>query len=406
VYASIVPLFGEDGKVRGVIGSYADFSDRKQAELALKEADRRKNEFLATLAHELRNPLAPMRNALQLLNLADDDREIQAKARGILERQLGQMVRLIEDLLDVSRITQNRLQLRKERIDVRAAIQSALEATRPFIEEFGHELTVTLPPKPVLLDADPVRIAQVFTNLLNNAVKFTPKGGHIWLTADAENGEILVSVRDTGIGIAAEHLPHLFAMFSQVTSALERTQGGLGIGLSLVRGLTELHGGGVEARSGGPGMGSEFVIRLPVAAMTKESGRNEARGGKPFCCEAKRRILVVDDNEDSAESLGTMLRLVGHDIRTAHDGLEALQAARVFRPELVLLDIGLPKMNGYEVARKMREQPWAKCVLLVAVTGWGQEEDKQRALEAGFDYHLTKPVELAAIHSLLASCWK
>jgi PAS domain S-box-containing protein len=400
VYASIAPLFHADGKVRGVIGSYADFSERKQAEQALKEADQRKNEFLATLAHELRNPLAPISNALHLLRLSGNNPELQAEARGIMERQLGQMVRLIDDLLDVSRITRNKLKLRKERIELATAIQSALEATQPLIERLAHRLTVMLPPDPLYVHADPVRLAQVFTNLLNNAAKFTPRGGHIWFAADRQNANVLVSVRDTGIGIAGEHLPRLFALFSQVTPALERSQGGLGIGLSLVRGLVELHGGSVEARSEGLGRGSEFVVRLPVCS-TAVQGPQKQEGECKLISSSCSRILVVEDNQDCAASLGRLLKQLGHDIRTALDGLEAVQIAETFQPQVVLLDIGLPKINGYDVARRIRQQPWGRNLLLIAMTGWGQEEDKRRAWEAGFDHHLVKPANLKTLLGLL-----
>jgi PAS domain S-box-containing protein len=381
----------------------ADFLERIRFEQALKEADRRKDEFLATLAHELRNPLAPIRNALHILQLAADDREIQAQVRAVMERQLGQMVRLIDDLLDVSRVTRNKLELRKEQIELATAIQSAVEATQPLMENLAHELTVTLPREPVYLDADPVRLSQIFSNLLNNAAKFTDRAGQVWLTALKQGGEVLVSVRDTGIGIASEHLPRLFDMFSQASPALDRSQGGLGIGLSLVRRLVELHGGSIEAHSQGPGLGSEFIVRLPVIASivpAPEKPNGEvapARSGRSY------RILVVDDSRDAAYGLGKMLQMLGHDIRTAYDGLEAVQAEAAFRPDVVLLDIGLPKMNGYEAARQIRKQPWGKNLLLVAVTGWGQEEDKQRAREAGFDHHLTKPVEPEAVLNLLAT---
>jgi signal transduction histidine kinase/integral membrane sensor domain MASE1/CheY-like chemotaxis protein len=408
-YGAASPLFDKRSKVRGCIAAFMDVTELRRLEQELRQkvgelaaADRRKDEFLATLAHELRNPLAPIRNSLHLLQLAADNRDIQQRARTVMERQLAQMVRLIDDLLDVSRITRSKLQLRRERIDLATALQSAREATQPLIDGSNLALTVTLPPEPIYVDADTARLAQVFTNLLNNAAKYTERGGHIWLTAQREAGEIVVSVRDTGIGIAAEHVPHLFEMFSQVAPALERSQGGLGIGLALVRGLVELHGGCAEARSAGPGLGSEFIVRLPVVpapALAPESGTGLAAPFGPGC-----RILVVDDNRDSAESLGMMLRVVGHDIRTAHDGLEALQAAAAFQPQVVLLDIGLPKLNGYEVSRRLRQEPWGKEVLLIALTGWGQEEDRQRALEAGFNHHLTKPPDPNTLLELLPRC--
>jgi PAS domain S-box-containing protein len=369
----------------------SEIEERRKLVQELAVADRQKNEFLATLAHELRNPLAPIRNALHLLHLATDP-GVQQRAVGMIERQLGQMVRLVDDLLDVSRITSGKLKLHKERIELAAAVQSALETTRPLLDEAEHELSVVLPPDPVYVEADLTRLAQVFTNLLNNSIKYTEKGGRIWLTARRQDGEVLVSVRDTGIGITAEHLPHLFEMFSQAIPALERSGGGLGVGLALARRIVELHGGSIEVRSEGPGQGSEFLVRLPAAAALDDAQPSPARA----------RILIADDNKDSAESLSLLLEVTGYETRTAHDGLEALQAAETYRPGVMLLDIGMPKINGYEVARRIREQPWGKDMLLVAITGWGQEEDKRRAREAGFDHHLTKPVSLADLEDLLA----
>jgi PAS domain S-box-containing protein len=393
----------QDASGRKYVGGVGvDITERRRAEEALRQADRRKDEFLATLAHELRNPLAPLRNAVELLRRGEGQADLSEKARGMMERQLAVMVRLVDDLLDISRIARGKLQLRKERVDLASVVHSAVEAARPSIEAQAHELTVTLPPQPVYLDADSVRLAQVFLNLLTNAAKYTEKGGHIWLTAERQGGEVVASVRDTGIGVAAEHLPHLFEMFSQVAPALERSQGGLGIGLALVRGLVELHGGSVEARSGGPGLGSEFLVRLPVVGAPAEAPREPTGDGEKVGGARTCRILVVDDNRDAADSLALMLRLKGHDIQTAHDGLEAIQAAAAFRPEVVLLDIGLPKMNGYEAAQYIRAQPWGGHMALIAVTGWGQEEDKRRSLEAGFDHHLTKPVDPAALEKLLA----
>ena len=375
--------------------------ERIRVEQTLKEADRRKDEFLATLAHELRNPLAPICNAVELLRRADSDAALMEKARSMMERQVGQMVRLVDDLLDISRITSGKLRLRTESVELAAIIRSAVEAARPLIETQGHELTITLPPEPVYLKADLIRLAQVFSNLLTNAVKYTEKGGHIWLSAVRQDGDVAVSVRDTGIGIAAEHLPRLFEMFSQVEPALERSQGGLGIGLALVRGLVELHGGRVEARSAGPGKGSEFIIHLRMLESPVLAPKEPVEGEK-FRHGPTHRILVVDDNRDAADSMAMMLRMMGHETNTAYDGLEAVQATAAFRPDVVLLDIGLPKMNGYEVARHIRKQRWGNSMALIALTGWGQEEDKRRALEAGCDHHLTKPVEAVTLAKLLA----
>jgi PAS domain S-box-containing protein len=396
------PLVDRDGQVRGSVGAFLDITELNKVQQALIEADQRKDEFLATLAHELRNPLAPLRNAVELLRRAGGDAALLEKARSMMERQVGQMVRLVDDLLDISRITRGKIQLRKERVELAAVVRSAVEAARPLIEAQAHELTVTLPPQPLYLDADPTRLAQVFSNLLTNAAKYTEKGGHVWLTAERQGGEAVVSVRDTGMGIAADYLPHVFEMFSQAAPALERSQGGLGVGLALVRGLVELHGGTIEARSGGPGLGSEFIVRLPVAQRPAQVAQEPSGDGQKCRSVPKCRILVVDDNRDTADSLAIMLRLAGHDIHTAYDGLEGLQAAATFRPDVVLLDIGLPRMNGYEAARHIREQPWGKGMALIALTGWGQDEDKRRALEAGFDHHLTKPVDALTLEKLLA----
>jgi signal transduction histidine kinase/ActR/RegA family two-component response regulator len=402
ILGNAVPIQTPDGTVRGAIAAFMDITELKEGQRALKEADRRKDEFLATLTHELRNPLAPLRNALELLQRSEGDAAVNQQARSMMGRQLDQMVRLIDDLLDMSRISQGKVQLRKERVELKAVIQSGVDAVQPLVQAQSHELTVTLPTEPIYLHADSTRLGQIISNLLNNAAKYTEKGGHIWLTAERQGNEAVVSVRDTGIGIAAENLPHIFEMFSQVAPALERSQGGLGIGLSLVRGLVEVHGGKVEARSAGIGMGSEFVVRLPVVDAPVHAAVEPSGDGDKSHVGPKRRILVVDDNRDAADSMAMMLQMMGHETHTAYDGLEALQTAAGFRPVVVLLDIGLPKINGYEVARHMREQPWGKGVALIALTGWGQEEDKRRALEAGFDHHLTKPVQAAALEKLLA----
>ncbi len=366
----------------------------------LRESDRRKNEFLAMLAHELRNPLAPIRNAVQIMRLTGGNAEAVHSASEMMERQIGQMVRLVDDLLDVSRISRGKIELRRGRIELASAVNHAVEAIRPQCKSRDHALTATLPPQPVYLNADPTRLAQVVGNLLNNACKFTERGGRIWLTVERERGEAVIRVRDTGIGIAADQLPRVFEMFTQVDTSLERTQGGLGIGLTLVKKLVEMHGGTVEVHSAGIGQGSEFVVRLPILVETAKPAP-EPTVSEPTRTTA-RRILVVDDNWDSAESLAILLELTGNKTHTAYDGLEAVEAAATFKPDVVLLDIGLPKLNGYEAARKIREEPWGKSMMLVALTGWGQEEDRQRSREAGFDAHLVKPVDHAALTKLLA----
>jgi len=366
------PVRDAGGRVYRMVGIAEDITDKKRAEESLKEADRRKNEFLATLAHELRNPLAPIRIGLELLRRGQGNAAATDQACGMMERQVSQMVRLIDDLLDISRITRGRLQLRKERVELAAAVRNAVETSRPLVEASNHQLAIRLPPDPIYLNADPTRLAQVFSNLLNNAAKYTDRGGRIWLTADQRDHEVVVRVRDTGIGIPEEHLPGIFEAFSQTAPALERSQGGLGIGLSLVRGLVELHGGAVDAHSEGPAKGSEFVVRLPIIETSASPVQPPGREPEKARGRTKHRILVVDDSRDAADSLAMMLRLMGHELAVAHDGLEAVQAATAFRPDVVLLDIGMPKMNGYEAARHVREQPWGKDMVLVAVTGWGR----------------------------------
>ena len=378
----------------------AEAALRAQSE-QLRDSDRRKDEFLATLAHELRNPLAPIRNALQIIQLAGNNGPAVEQARVMMERQLGQMVRLIDDLLDVSRISRGKFELRKERIDLAAAIKSAVDTAQPLIDAAGHRLTVTMSPRPIYLDADPVRLAQVFSNLLNNAAKYMERGGRIWLTVTPGDDEVVVSVRDTGIGIPAEALPNIFDMFSQVDHSLEKAQGGLGIGLTLVKQLLEMHGGRIEARSDGPNKGAEFIAHLPIVKAAGSSERTESaaqpRGHAPTC-----RILVADDNRDAAESMSTVLRLMGNEVRTVHDGLQAVEEAAAFRPDMVLLDIGMPRLNGYDAARRIRAQRWGKSIMVVAMTGWGQDEDKRRAAEAGFDRHFTKPVNPDDLEQLIA----
>ena len=390
---------------------------------ALRDADRRKNEFLATLAHELRNPLAPVRNAVEILRMKGPDIPELHWARDIIDRQTQAMTRLIDDLMDISRINQGKLELKREQVELANIVQGAIETSRPLIESMGHELTVTLPPGPVIVDADLTRLAQVFLNLLNNAAKYTERGGRIELMASVEcrvaSGEpenpaslatrhstldtpfVVVSVTDTGIGIPADKLPTLFEMFSQVEEALSRSQGGLGIGLCLVKRLVEMHGGSVEAKSGGLGQGSEFVVRLPIV-VEQTYPRQASDDGDQAQPTSDLRILVVDDNRDAAESLAMLLKMMGNNVHTAHDGEEAVTAAREFQPQLVLCDIGLPKLNGYEACRQMKAQAWDKNMILIAVTGWGQDDDRRKSAAAGFDHHLIKPVDPQALMKLLA----
>jgi PAS domain S-box-containing protein len=380
------------------VGVFFDDTERKAAELALREADQRKDIFLATLAHELRNPLAPIRNAAQILSSPKLGPEKLQWAQNVIQRQVKHMALLLDDLLDVARITQGKLELKKQRIVLNSVIDSAVEAARPLLDGKSHRLTVTLPSEPVTLDADPLRLSQVIGNLLTNAAKYTDAGGHITLTGRMVDSGLSLSIKDDGIGIPAESLKGIFAMFFQVEGAEDRSEGGLGIGLALVNGLVELHGGRVEARSEGLGRGSEFVVQLPIISHSTVTPPIDltvpaAQG---------RRILVADDNQDAANSLAMILELSGHEVRVAHDGRAALSVAQTFRPCTVLLDIGMPHLTGYEVAKALRQEPWGADVCLVALTGWGQESDRQRAIDAGFDHHLTKPVDTGVLEALLS----
>jgi PAS domain S-box-containing protein len=385
----------------GVVCYFNDVSRHVLARQALAEADRRKDEFLATLAHELRNPLAPIRNMLEVMKRADGNGPLMEQARTTMGRQLSHMVRLIDDLLDVSRISRGKVELKRERVELASVMSLAVEACRPLVDGARHEMKVILPQEPIYLNADPVRLAQVFGNILNNASKYTDPGGKIWLTAERQGSGVVVKVKDTGIGIPSDQLGGIFELFTQVDRTLERSQGGLGIGLTLVKQLVEMHGGTVTAHSDGAGQGSEFVVRLPILIeQPKAEQSTEASTQKST---AGRRILVVDDNEDSAMSLAMLLEISGHEVRTANDGLESIDVAEEFRPDVVLMDIGMPKLNGYDAASRIRAQPWGERMILVAVTGWGQEEDRRRTAEAGFDSHLVKPVDYAAFVRLLAS---
>jgi signal transduction histidine kinase/DNA-binding response OmpR family regulator len=368
----------------------------------IQEEDRRKNEFLAMLSHELRNPLAPVRNAVHVLRQSKIDHPQLNWARDVIDRQVTHLVRLVDDLLDVSRITRGKIRLQTEPLDAAAVVAGAVETSRPLVESHRHQLHVTLPAEPLAMHGDPARLAQVLANLLNNAAKYTPDGGEIWLSAAREGGEIVFRVRDTGTGIPPEMLGKVFDLFTQIDHSLDRAQGGLGIGLTLVRRLVEMHGGAVEARSEGAGRGSEFTVRLPATGRVPTPA--DANDVPPvLSSRVARRVLVVDDNVDAAESLAILLRLSGHEVRTAHDGAGALVAAADFRPEVTLLDLALPGMDGYELARRLRSIPATASSLLVAVSGFGQDDDRARSREAGFTYHLTKPVEYSALEKAIAS---
>jgi signal transduction histidine kinase/CheY-like chemotaxis protein len=385
---------------RHVAVLFADVTQRILAEKALREADRRKDEFLAMLAHELRNPLAAIRNAVQILLHNEGDVQTSRAASQILDRQVVHMIRQVDELLDVSRISRGKIELRKDRAELTQIVNHAVETLRPLCESLRHELSVNIPPPPVYVLGDPIRLAQVIGNLLNNACKFTDKGGRIWLNGAVEGEAVVIRVRDTGIGLAKDQLCRIFELFAQVDNSLERARDGLGLGLTLVKKLVEMHDGTVEATSEGPGRGSEFVVRLPLLREAQPAQPRRPADAKSEQM-VSRRILVVDDNRDSANSLAMLLNLLGHTVDTAHDGREAVERAATFRADVILLDIGMPRLNGYEAARRIREQR-QQGLKLVALTGWGQEEDRQRSEDAGFDAHLVKPVDLAALTKLLA----
>jgi signal transduction histidine kinase len=364
----------------------------------LQETDRRKDQFLATLAHELRNPLAPIATAAKILKRkAVDDPDIQLAQR-VIDRQSAHLTRLVEDLLDLSRISRNKLELRPERTELAAIIQAALETSRPIVEQAQHELTVSLPDTPVYVDADVVRLSQVFTNLLNNGAKFTQRGGKISLIVEADAETVAVRIRDTGIGILPEHLPRIHEPFYQLDAPIEKAQGGLGIGLTLVWQLVEMHHGTVAVHSDGPDRGSEFVVRLPRARSPEPERPSDARSGRNV--EHARRILIVDDNHDSADAAALILQLDGHNVKTVYNGHDALVIIEEFKPHAVLLDIGMPQISGYEVAQRIRREAWGKNLLLIAQTGWGQEEDIRQCHDAGFDHHFTKPIDFQKLKEL------
>ena len=392
------------GPARLVV-AHENITERREAEEALRDAGRRKDEFLALLAHELRNPLAPIRHVVQIMRLSGGHGQLLHSAFEIMERQIGHMVRLVDDLLDVSRISRGKIDLRMESVELASVIDQAVEAATPYIANMSQRLTVTRPPTPIHVSGDSTRLAQAVSNLLNNASKFTDSGGWIRVSVERDGEQAVICVKDSGIGIAAEQLPLIFDMFTQLDSSLERSQTGLGIGLTVVKNLVEMHDGTVEVHSAGVGEGCEFIVRLPICEEVTEEvieAPTAATVSEPRKMPA-RRILVVDDNHDSATSLATFLQLLGNETHTAFDGVEALEMATALQPDVVLLDIGMPKLNGYEVARRIRAQPWGEHAILVAVTGWGQDEDQRKAREAGFDCHLVKPVDPASLMTTLAS---
>jgi len=404
----VVPLNGEEGQVVQWFGTNTDMEEAKQTEVrlrtteaALRDADHRKDLFLATLAHELRNPLAPIRTAAQILGsrrLAPDQLQW---AQNVIQRQVGRMALLLDDLLDIARITQGKLELKIERVKLTEVVDSAVEEVRPLLESKNHQLTVTLPSEDLTLNVDPLRLSQILSNLLTNAAKYTDPAGHINLSGGVQNGTLCLSVKDDGIGIAPKALTRIFEMFSQIDGASARSEGGLGIGLALVKGLLDLHGGTIDARSDGLGRGSEFIVRLQLTAATSAEASSTHVDAPPVAC--GRRVMVADDNKDAADALAMLLELGGHEVRVAHRGRAALELAQTFRPDVAIIDIGMPDLSGYEVAKELRRESWGTSICLIALTGWGQDDDRQRAKDAGFDRHMTKPVEAWALEELLSN---
>jgi PAS domain S-box-containing protein len=406
MHCSYVPEHDSRGEIVGFVAAITDITERKhieeslrQSEESLKEADRRKNEFLAMLAHELRNPLAPIRNAAQILSVSCGENPAARSTLSMLDRQISQMVRLVDDLLDVSRVSRGKIELRKEHVEINSIVRDTVEAARALDDCKQQKLHLSMADESIYAHADPTRLAQIIGNLINNACKFNCDSGTIWVTLEAQGPHAVIRVRDTGVGIAADQFARIFELFAQVDTSIERSQSGLGIGLTLVKTLTEMHGGTVAVESAGVNQGSEFIIRLP-RLLEAPQATAEQSDIEP-AVEIPRRILVVDDNRDSAVSLATLLELYGHQTRTAFDGVEALDTAKEFRPDVILLDIGLPRLNGYEVAQRLRAEAWGKDVVLVALTGWGEETSRQRSSESGIDAHLVKPVEHEALLQLV-----
>jgi signal transduction histidine kinase/ActR/RegA family two-component response regulator len=379
----------------------AYLAEQARTEDVLRENDRRKDEFIATLAHELRNPLAPIRNSLHILRLTNGGDPASEQVCDMIERQVGHLVRLVDDLLEVSRITRGKVELRMEPVEIAGVIRSAVEASRPLIDACDHQLAISLPSESLTVQGDPVRLSQIFANLLNNSSKYMHHGGQIWLSVRHVDDEVQISVRDTGVGIEPEMLDHVFKMFAQVDRSKRQAQGGLGIGLTLVQSLVEMHGGVVEAKSDGLEQGSEFIVRLPLIKETQRAkppptAIREVRM-------PKLKVLVVDDNQDAATTLSMLLQLLGCDVLTANDGPSALQILKGYRPAVAFLDIGMPGMDGYEVARRIRLIPELQSLMLVALTGWGQQEDRRLSSESGFDHHMLKPADITTLKTLFTS---
>ncbi|HET9580881.1 MAG TPA: PAS domain S-box protein [Usitatibacter sp.] len=398
VSLSISPVRDAQGCLLGLSKVARDITERKCREREDAEAARRKDEFIAILAHELRNPLAPIRYALNIAREANATPAQRRRAEEVIARQIEQMASLLDDLLDVSRIARGQVTLRRRWVELTSVVGLAIDSARPLLDSKGHRLSLDLPRETLRLNADPVRLTQILSNLLTNAAKYTDRGGDIHLSARRDDGHVVMSVRDNGIGMSKEMMPRLFTLFAQASPALQRSEGGLGVGLALVKGFVEMHGGTVTASSAGPGKGSEFVVRLPVGDQPQDDAAATAARDKR---KRSLRVLVADDNVDIAETCATLLQLWGHDVRIAHSGREALEIAETFLPQLALVDIGMPQMSGLDVARSIRKAPWGTAMRLIAVTGWGQEEDKQLAVQAGFDDHITKPVEPSRLEGLL-----
>ncbi len=395
-------LVSLDGTLMDITQQRKMQEELRELAARLSETDRRKDEFLATLAHELRNPLAPIRTGLEIMKSVMDDPASMEEIRCTMERQTQQLIMLVDDLLDVSRISKGKLELRKCRVKLADVIQSAVEASNSFIVESNHKLITAIPTEPIYLDADPNRLAQVVSNLLNNSIKYTPEGGRIRLSAERQGTDVIVSVEDNGLGIPAEMLDRIFEMFAQIDRPQEKGYTGLGIGLSLVKSLVEMHAGKIEVHSEGIGKGSVFSVRLPILIETHAEESTSSRIDQTATVSSNRKVLVVDDNKAGAKMLSMIVKMLGNDVRKAHDGQEGIEVAEDFLPDVILMDIGMPKMNGYEAARYIRQQPWGNKVMLVALTGWGQEEDKQKTKDAGFDHHLVKPAEPAELQKLLS----